>query len=72
MLLAWAASRSRSCSSTGLRRWWTVARSLVMVGFATVAQLLGALDILTRRRNLKDVAICQLTLTEGAGHVMKT
>ena len=27
---------------------------------------------LTRRRNLKDMAICQLTLTEGAGHIMKT
>ncbi len=31
-----------------------------------------AAQALTRRRNLKDMAICQLTLTEGAGHIMKT
>ena len=27
---------------------------------------------LTRRRNLRDMAVCQLTLTQGAGHIMKT
>ena len=27
---------------------------------------------LTRWRNLRDMAICQLTLTQGAGHIMKT
>ena len=40
-------------------------------GLSLFAEPLDA-QALTRRRNLKDMAICQLTLTEGAGHIMQT
>ena len=40
-------------------------------GLSLFAERLDA-QALTRRGNLKEMAICQLTLTEGAGHIMKT
>ena len=40
-------------------------------GLSVFAERLDA-QAQTRRGNLKEMAICQLTLTEGAGHIMKT